>query len=173
MVATGSVPTQSRFRMGVPARQWHGVGAGFTLIELMLTVGIVATLALIAYPSYTEYMDKAHDAQAEADISTIQNAIARYMTIHSQYPSTLADVGMDTLRDPWGNPYQYLNIADNGSSVAGQVRKDKNLVPLNTDYDLYSMGKDGATQSPLTAQVSHDDIVRANNGAYVGLASDY
>jgi general secretion pathway protein G len=35
------------------------------------------------------------------------------------------------------------------------------------------MGKDGASVSPLTARASRDDIVRANNGAFVGLASDY
>lgn len=147
--------------------------SGFTLIELLLAIGIGATLVLIAYPAYTDYMDKAHDAQAKADISSIQNAIARYITINPQYPASLADVGMDTLRDPWGNPYQYLNIANAGPGVTGAVRKDKNLVPLNTDYDLYSMGKDGASVSPLTASVSQDDIVRANNGAYVGLASQY
>lgn len=157
----------------IAASIWRRPHAGFTVIELLLAVGIVTTLALIAYPAYTEYMDKAHDAKAEADISSIQNAIARYVTIHSQYPATLADVGMAGLQDPWGNPYQYLNIANATSNVTGLVRKDKNLVPLNTDYDLYSMGKDGASQPPLTAQASHDDIVRANNGAYVGLASDY
>jgi general secretion pathway protein G len=52
-------------------------------------------------------------------------------------------------------------------------RKDKNLVPLNSDYDLYSMGKDGESQIPLTVKISHDDIIRANDGAFVGLAIDY
>jgi general secretion pathway protein G len=35
------------------------------------------------------------------------------------------------------------------------------------------MGKDGKSQSPLTAKASRDDIIRANNGQYVGLAADY
>ncbi len=35
------------------------------------------------------------------------------------------------------------------------------------------MGKDGKSASPLTAKISHDDIVRANNGAYFGLAANY
>jgi general secretion pathway protein G len=52
-------------------------------------------------------------------------------------------------------------------------RTDKNLVPLNSDYDLYSMGKDGESQIPLTVKISHDDIIRANDGAFVGLAIDY
>jgi general secretion pathway protein G len=55
----------------------------------------------------------------------------------------------------------------------GQMRKDRNLVPINTDFDLYSMGKDGETVMPLTTPKSQDDIVRASNGAFVGLGSDY
>jgi general secretion pathway protein G len=55
----------------------------------------------------------------------------------------------------------------------GQVRKDKNLVPINADFDLYSMGKDGASVPPLTAQASRDDIVRGSNGRFVGLGSDF
>ena len=73
--------------------------------------------------------------------------------------------------DPWGRPYAYLNIAAAGG--IGDVRKDKNLNPLNTDFDLYSLGEDGASASPLTAKNSRDDIVRANNGAYIGLGEDY
>lgn len=46
-------------------------------------------------------------------------------------------------------------------------------MPINSDYDLYSKGKDGKSQKPLTAAASRDDIVRAGNGAFVGLASDY
>lgn len=55
----------------------------------------------------------------------------------------------------------------------GDVRKDRNLVPINSHYDLYSMGKDGQSRPPLTAPVSKDDIIYANDGAYVGLAEDY
>jgi general secretion pathway protein G len=55
----------------------------------------------------------------------------------------------------------------------GQERKDKNLVPINSDFDLYSMGVDGKTTAPLTAKDSQDDVVRANNGGYYGLASNY
>ena len=55
----------------------------------------------------------------------------------------------------------------------GQARKDRFLVPLNSDYDLYSAGKDGKSRPPLSAQMSQDDIVRANDGAYIGLASQY
>ena len=47
------------------------------------------------------------------------------------------------------------------------------MVPINTDYDLYSMGKDGQSAPALTAQKSRDDIIRANDGAYIGPAAGY
>ncbi len=80
-------------------------------------------------------------------------------------------MGSDQLRDPWGRPYEYLDLSDAKSH--GKSRKDKNLVPLNADFDLYSMGKDGTSVSALTAKASQDDIVRANNGGFIGLAADY
>ena len=55
----------------------------------------------------------------------------------------------------------------------GKARKEKKLVPPNTDYGLYSMGEDGLSRPPLTAKRSRDDIVRADNGRLIGLATDY
>lgn len=55
----------------------------------------------------------------------------------------------------------------------GSARKDGNLVPINTYYDLCSVGKDGKTKLPLRAKDSHDDIIYANDGDYIGLASEF
>ena len=52
-------------------------------------------------------------------------------------------------------------------------RRTKGANPLNTDYDLYSMGKNGMSAPALTDDVSQDDIIRADDGAYTGLASGY
>lgn len=62
-----------------------------------------------------------------------------------------------------------------GGGAGGSVkpRKDRFLVPINSDYDLYSMGPDGQTNEPLNVPVSRDDIVRASNGAYVGVAENF
>ena len=51
--------------------------------------------------------------------------------------------------------------------------KDSALAPLNTDFDLYSVGPDGDSRLPLTAAASRDDILRANNGAFIGRAENY
>ena len=55
----------------------------------------------------------------------------------------------------------------------GGARKDRFLVPINSDFDLYSMGQDGESVGPLTAQKSHDDIIRANDGGFYGLAANF
>jgi len=54
-----------------------------------------------------------------------------------------------------------------------QPRKDRFLVPINSDYDLYSVGPDGESTSALTAAQSRDDIIRASDGAYVGVAENF
>lgn len=150
----------------------HRFILGVTLIELMLALAVVALLASIAYPAYLQYVERSRNTQAMLDIASIEQAIVRYRVQNNgALPDNLSQVGMGSLRDPWGNPYAYTNIAN--TTDKGKLRKDKNLVPLNTDYDLYSMGADGASQAPLTAKASRDDIVRANNGDFVGLASDY
>jgi general secretion pathway protein G len=54
-----------------------------------------------------------------------------------------------------------------------EVRKDHKLNPINTNYDLYSMGKDGVTKMQITQKDSVDDIIVAGDGGFVGLASDF
>jgi general secretion pathway protein G len=57
--------------------------------------------------------------------------------------------------------------------VSGKIRKDHNLHPLNSEFDLYSIGPDGSSSPPLTARASQDDIIWARDGAFVGPAEDY
>lgn len=146
--------------------------AGFTLLELMVVVAILGTIAAIAIPAYSTYINKARITKAIGDIGTLQKDIMVYELGEGSLPDTLNDIGWENLLDPYGHPYQYLNFAtmDKGK---GKKRKDQWLVPLNTDYDLYSMGRDGESVAPLTADASHDDIVRADDGRFIGLASEF
>jgi len=140
-------------------------------------VVIIATLSTIAVPVYYRMMQAAKAESTEGEMRQIQTAITEYLATEDELPESLADVGMADVLDPWGRPYQYLRIAtppggkkNNGK---GKFRKDHFLVPINSDYDLYSMGPDGKSSSPLTAKSSRDDIIRANDGAYFGPASEY
>lgn len=147
---------------------------GFTLIELLLTIIVIGTLVAIALPSYQTYLLRNKTSVAVRDIAEISMAIERYHTEHGTYPPNLAALpaGLPA-SDPWGNAYEYLGIDVTPSPAPGAVRRDKNMNPLNSDYDLYSKGPDGHTQKQLTAAKARDDIVRAGNGGFIGLAADH
>lgn len=155
--------------------------SGLTLIEVVLVLAILGIIAGIALPAYDEYRQKMENSAVLAEMLEISNAIDSFFYDNQSFPETLEQVRKEDRLDPWGNPYQYLRIAQasnsegkgKGNGGVGKVRKDKNLVPINTDYDLYSMGPDGRSVSPLTAKHSRDDIVRANNGSYLGIAEGY
>ncbi len=153
-------------------RAGHRRCGGVTLTEVSLAAAIVAMLAVVAIPMFTGYVDRTNISEAKAHIDEIQLAISNFSVQNKDaLPDTLTEVDLAGLLDPWGNPYQYLNIAT--APNRGRMRKDRNLVPINTDYDLYSLGEDGDSKAPLTARVSHDDIIRANNGNFIGLGEDY
>jgi general secretion pathway protein G len=146
---------------------------GFGLIELMITLVIASLLLSIAVPAYDRFADRAKVARAIGDIGSISIEIGKFqLRNNNALPETLDELGIDIPPDPWGTPYAYLNIATAGAGN-GALRKDKNLSPLNTDFDLYSLGEDRESKGPLSAQESRDDIVRANNGAFIGLGEDY
>lgn len=147
------------------------LAAGFSLIEIIAAAAIVGIICAIAIPSYSAYVQRTLVVTATIDIMKMSTAIGRFQTINNIPPPDLAAIGFDTLMDPWGRPYAYLSFT--GLNGKGQMRKDKHLNPLNTEYDLYSVGADGQTRLPLTVPVSKDDVILANDGNYIGLASKY
>ena len=80
-------------------------------------------------------MDSLDKGNAVADIRECEVKILGFTTENSTLPATLNDVGCES-QDPWGSPYQFADVS---ITPVGQLRKDQNLVPVNTDYDLYSM----------------------------------
>jgi general secretion pathway protein G len=148
--------------------------AGLTLVELMLAVAIIGILLGLAYPSYRGYRERVQAADAVTDIGLLSVQIKSYRIEFQHYPDDISDAFDEKIEDdPWGNPYQYLNVQSNAPGTKGKRRKDKNLVPINSGFDLYSKGPDGDSKPPLTAPPSHDDIIRADDGGYIGVARDY
>ena len=133
----------------------------------MVTV-IIGTLSSMAAPSLQRAREQAQVGAAISEIRIIEAELSIYIEIHFGPPVSLAAIDRAGLVDPWGYPYVY-----NVVSGPGGARKDKFMVPLNTDYDLYSVGADGESAAPLSAARSKDDVIRALNGGFVGLAENF
>lgn len=143
---------------------------GFTMMELMLAVGLVGVLSGIAVASYQGYRERARENQTAREIAAMSADIQRFALDRRAFPDSLADIGQAGRLDPWGRPFVYYNVDGNGK---GGARKDHKLNPLNTDFDLYSLGKDGKSKPQITQKDSVDDMIRASNGRFVGKASDF
>jgi general secretion pathway protein G len=134
---------------------------------LLAVITILGTLAALAIPKVHDSVERAKVARAIGDI----RSIAVSLDSQDSLPDNLSALGPVRL-DPWGNPYQY-NKFDPRRPVPPGARRDRFLVPINTTYDLFSMGRDGRSTAPLSAAASRDDVVRANDGGFIGPASKY
>ena len=171
---------------------------GYSLAELMIVVVILAILVSFAIPYFggpaidckdknparlptlgnpcpsCSYITRAKIVNAMGKLGTVALAVDRFELSHGRYPSSMDEllfISESDRLDPWGNPYVFLNHADvNGN---GPLRKNRNMVPVNNYFDVYSKGPDGKTATPFTSIPGGDDIVIANNGLYVGVACFY
>ena len=117
---------------------------GFTLIELMVVVVILAVLAVAVVPNLMDRPDEARNVKAKQDINAISSSLQLYKLDNYNYPTT--DQGIEALvtkptdgpeaknwkklldnvpQDPWGNLYLYLMPGTHGA------------------FDLFTYGADG------------------------------
>ena len=93
---------------------------GFTLLELMMAVGVTALLAALAIPTYAHVMDNLKVSQTEKDLVLIASQIQRYRTAHDfKLPDDLSQLTGLPANDPWGNSYQNLIFNSGAPGVLG------------------------------------------------------
>jgi general secretion pathway protein G len=109
---------------------------------------------------FTQYINKAKSGSSAAEIRTIEKDITAYIIDKNTLPPTLLDAGFSK-PDPWGHPYIY--VVGNPTPLLDFLG-----LPLNSDYDLYSSGADGASDPVVANPVTKDDIVRSNDGGFAG-----
>jgi general secretion pathway protein G len=143
--------------------------AGFTLVELSIVIAIVGVMAALGITNYRGYIERVRVAKAIVEMKGIGVHLDVKRINDETLPASLAVAGL-AKNDPWGRPYRYLQIA--GGSPLG-ARKDQFNVPLNSDYDLFSVGKNGVYAPRVSDPLSLDDVVRGANGAYYGLGRNY
>lgn len=137
--------------IGAQGRRGLAVGKrclprGFTLLEVMVVMVILGLLAALIAPKILGRTDEARVIAAKHDIASLLQGLKMYRLDNQRYPAT--EQGLQALvtrpavsplppnwkaggyierlpRDPWGNPYQYLN-----PGVRGEI-------------DVFSLGADG------------------------------
>lgn len=171
MALSASLKDSSACILGSLIKGRRERGGGFTLVELLIVIAILGTLSGIAIPLYNYQIEKARIIRAIAEIRILEKEITLYEIDSRDLPDKLEDIGRKGFLDPWGKKYKYLNFAN--VKGKGKMRKNRFLVPLNSDFDLCSKGRDGKSKPNLAAKASYDDIIRANDGEYVGIASEY
>jgi general secretion pathway protein G len=117
---------------------------GFTLLELLVVLGIIALLATLVAPQVIRYLSDARSKTAETQLQNIASAVELYYLDNGSYPP--ADAGLSALLtapqsvaswkgpylkkqggivDPWGKPFLYEIPGGHGP------------------YDIWSLGRDG------------------------------
>jgi len=115
---------------------------GFTLVELLVVMAIIALLAALVGPKLFPKLGKGKQSAAKAQIELLGQALDQFRLDVGRYPTT--QEGLSALMvnpgvtgwegpylkkalppDPWGKPYQYLSPGSHG------------------EYDLLSYGRDG------------------------------
>ena len=118
--------------------------SGFTLLELMVVMVILAILASFIFPNVMDAPDQARLVKVKIELKSIEGALSQYKLGNFVYPSTEQGLqalvtkpeGEPEIRhwrrylpsmpiDPWGNEYLYLSPGQHG------------------DFDIYSLGADG------------------------------
>lgn len=146
---------------------------GFGLLDIILSLIVLALLAALAVPVYGQFISRVRIATAIEDIDSLAQRITAYRAANEgAMPVSLDALPGSVPKDPWGNDYRYAlaSDVDTGSNI---TRKNNTLGPLNTDFDLYSLGADGESSVSLRAASSRDDVVRASNGVFIGLGEEY
>lgn len=135
--------------------------AGFSLIELMISVAILAIVAAIAIPMYQDYIAESRIGRTIKDIRQMELIVNDHFLDNTTTVPLATMVTGSSLNDHWGNAYQYRTPSVGRAESKGQP---SNSAPTN--YDLFSLGADGAANTG-------DDIMRGCNGDFVGLAADH
>ena len=85
----GTTPAPGKSSMSA-----KGLARGFTLIELMITVAIVAILAAVAYPSYREYVARSNRTEAQAILMEASQYMERFYAENYKYNTNTASVAV-------------------------------------------------------------------------------
>jgi general secretion pathway protein G len=143
---------------------------GFTLTGLLIALSISIVIGVLSIPTYQAFVEEGNVARAIAELGRISLEVEKYRLRNGgEIPADFSVIGLNQPTDPWGHPFEYRPLAGLGASSA---IKAADRIPLNSDYDLFSVGPDGDSGGDLFAPESRDNIVRALDGGFFGIVTD-
>ncbi len=147
----------SQRRHNALSRRDKSFEAGFTLLELLVVLGIIALLATIAVPQVLQYLGRARTETAKAQVAALTTALELYALDNGTFP--LEEVGLrsliaappgtstwkgpylkrtEGLVDPWGRPYQYRRLGRSGGADVFTLGRDNAPGGSGEDQDLFN-----------------------------------
>ena len=128
---------------------------GFTLVELLVVLGIIALLAAVVAPQVIRYVSDARVETARVQLKNIESALELYYLDAGQYPTTeqslealvTAPAGVETWRgpyiklakgivDPWGQKFGYKQPGEHGAMDVFSLGRDKAAGGEGEDRDI-------------------------------------
>ncbi len=133
----------------------HRADAGYTLLEVLVVMGIIVLLASIAAPQVLGYLGRARTETAKAQIGSIATALELYALDMGGFPSTQSGLAAlmsappgatrwrgpylkraDGLIDPWGRPYMYRFAGRGGQPQVFTLGRDNAPGGNEEDRDI-------------------------------------
>lgn len=125
-------------------RRTPSSASGFTLVELMVVIAIIAVLATTAGVFLFGALDEADTTKAKAEIKSLKAAVTAYMLKNNRkLPESLDEVGpfMENGKvpeDPWGNPYHYTKDGSRDFTIISYGADGKAGGTVEVDKDINS-----------------------------------
>ena len=142
--------------------------SGFTLLELMITIVIIAILAAIALPSYSSYITKSQTKSAASDLVTLSVVVERNYLKTLAYPvpspnPTTTTTETQTYAAGWQPSTDSFDYTVNGTVVSGKM----------TGYTLTATGKTGTRNTGCTLTLNQANTRTINGGTTCGGISSW
>jgi type IV pilus assembly protein PilA len=121
------------------------VQKGFTLIELMIVVAIIAILAAIAIPAYQNYLIRAQVSEGAVLTDGAKTAIAEFYSTRGSFPSANASAGLPANATSISGKYvAQVDVSKPGVIVATFNTTDANSAIQGKDFALSAIANGGS-----------------------------
>jgi type IV pilus assembly protein PilE len=130
--------------------------SGITLIEIMITLAIIAILSTIGYPLYSDYVIKSRRTDAKATLMKIMQAQQRSYTANSTYTTDLSTIGYETATEVLSEGSYYKITAKTCGTASITSCVTLTAVPQFDDAECKNMIIDSTGAKSVTGTLATD-----------------